>query len=241
MKKLRVLFVVLAILGLAVLSLPISANENDVATISLNPSADNFVVDSEFEVAVILDSGEQAINVIDVIVYFPEDLIEVVGSPTRDGLLPLWQFNFSNEKGEINIVGGERQGGVKASNSEITRIKFRVKKEGKAILKVSSKNSSVIVADGLGTKSPIKAGEAYYSLITKPVVSETLEIPKTEVPLPSDQVPAEELKATILNQDNMENILFSIRTNIAGLLIAFVAIIYNTSKKRIEIKTGDGK
>lgn len=235
MKKIRVLLIVLFIFGFAVLSLPTLAKENGGATLSLSPSADNFITDSEFEVAVILDSGEQAINVIDIVVYFPEDLIEVVGNPTRDGLLPLWQFNFSNEKGEINIVGGERQGGVKASNSEITRIKFKVKKEGKAILKISSKNSSVILADGLGTKSPIKAGEAYYSLIAEPVVLESLETSE----IPKKESPQEELKATILNQNSMDGVLFAIQTNISGLFVALVAVIYNI--KKIKTKPGDGK
>ena len=241
MKKLRVLFVVFAILGLAVLGLPISAKETSESILSLSPSADNFVVGSEFDVAVILDSEEQAINVIDVIVYFPEDLIEIIGPPTRDGLLPLWQFNFSNEKGEINIVGGERQGGVKASNSEITRLRFKVKKEGKAVLKISSKNSSVIIADGLGTKSPIRAGEAYYSLITKPVVLEVLETPKIEDPQPSTETSSGILGATILNQNNLEDILFVVRMNVVGLFVAFVAIIFGIRKKKIEIKTSDGK
>src|SRR3989344_6498835 len=193
-----VLFMTLTILGLVVLGFPTFAAETNMATLSLSPSADNFSVGSEFEVAVILDTGGQAVNVIDVIVYFPEDLIKVAGFPTRDGLLPLWQFNASNEKGEINIVGGERQNGVVATNSEITRVKFRVKKEGKAILKISSKNSSIIAADGFGTQIPLKAGWAYYSLTSKPVVVETLEIQEIKSSEPASEPSKKELKAMTL-------------------------------------------
>ena len=222
-------------MGLVVLGFPTLAAEINMATLSLSPSADNFSVDSEFEVAVILDTGGQAINVIDIIIYFPEDLIEASEFPTRDGLLPLWQFNASNEKGEINIVGGERQNGVIASNSEITRVKFRVKKEGKAVLKISSKNSSIIAADGFGTKIPIKAGEAYYSLVTEPIVAnnqENKEVSEPKILKPSPEAQKEELKATILNQNDLENFLFVIQTNLAGLFVALVAIIYNTRKKK---------
>ena len=239
-----VLFMTLTILGLVVLGFPTLAAEINMATLSLSPSADNFSVDSEFEVAVILDTGGQAVNVIDVIVYFPEDLIEVAESPTRDGLLPLWQFNASNEKGEINIVGGERQEGVIASNSEITRIRFKVKKEGKAILKISSKNSNIIAADGLGTKIPIKAGQAYYILISAPVIVETPEVPKLEVEPPTEVQPREfqsreDLKAAIPNLIQWAPLravkvpIGSIlKTNFAGLLTALVAIIYNSRKKK---------
>lgn len=242
MRRGKVLFIILAIFALAVLSLPISANESSGATISLSPSADNFMVGSDFEVAVVLDTGEQAINVIDVVVYFSEDLIEVVGPPTRDGLLPLWQFNASNEKGEINIVGGERQNGVIASNSEITRIKFRVKKEGKAILKISSKNSNIIAADGFGTKIPIKVGQAYYSLTSSPVVVEASEIPEINNPEPSNEPPQEKLKAAIFNsirslrwapsQILKVPIVSILKINFAGLFVALVAIIYNARKKK---------
>lgn len=227
--------IILTNLNLAVFALQTSAAENNVATLSLSPSADNYAVGSEFEVSVILDTGEQTINVIDVVVYFPEDLIEVAGPPTRDGLLPLWQFNASNEKGEINIVGGERQNGVVASNSEVTRIKFKVKKEGKAILKISSKNSNVIAADGLGTKIPIKAGQAYYSLTSELVVVETPEITPSNTPI-VEQKPTtprkEELKAVILNSSDLSLVLFIIKTNFAGLFVALVAIIYNLKKKK---------
>jgi len=250
--KITALFICLTIFGLTILVSPTLAAETNMATLSLVPSADNFTVGSEFEVAVILDSGGQPINVIDVVVYFPEDLIEVIGPPTRDGLLPLWQFNASNEKGEINIVGGERQNGVIASNSEITRIRFKVKQEGKAVLKISSKNSNIIAADGFGTKIPIKAGEAYYSLTTGPVVIET---PDLEAQLPSVAISlktpvveqktslvTEELKAMtlvltewmpwqIVKIPNLEAQLPSwvsvIKINFAGLFVAFVAIIYN--------------
>ena len=234
----------ITILSLAVFGFPTLAEENSGATLSLSPSADNFTVGSEFEVAVILDTGGQAINVIDVIVYFPEDLIEAAGLPTRDGLLPLWQFNASNEKGEINIVGGERQSGVIASNSEITRIRFKVKKEGKAILKISSKNSNIIAADGFGTQISIKAGQAYYSLTSEPVIIETPETPKLEVEPPAEVQPREfspreELKAAVSNfvqwaplQNTMTSIASILKINFAGLFVALAAIIYNAKKKK---------
>lgn len=241
MRKIRALFIIVAILGLAVLGLPILAQENNGATLSLSPSADNFIVDSEFDVAVILDTGGQAINVIDVIVYFPEDLIEVVGSPTRDGLLPLWQFNASNEKGEINIVGGERQNGVVASNSEITRIKFKVKKEGKAVLKVSGKNSIIIAADGFGTKIPITVGQAYYSLtiearpqVTPEPVLSPIEV-KSQVTPQVTSPPAEKLEAVIFNYDDIRSIIFIIQTNFAGLLVALVAVVFQSFRKQKEV------
>lgn len=250
MRKIGILFIILANLGLAVFALQTSAEEGGLATLSLVPSADNFIVGSEFEVAVILDSGGQAINVIDVIVYFPEDLIEVVGSPTRDGLLPLWQFNASNEKGEINIVGGERQNGVVASDSEITRIRFKVIKEGKAILQISKKNSNIIVADGFGTKIPVKAGGAYYSLTTGPVIVETSVVipldPEAGKPTPTPL--KEELGAMALNfiewspgQLSKIPIMLILKTNLAGLFVALVAIIYNARKKKPEIQIVAGK
>ena len=204
-----------------------------MATLSLSPSADNFSVDSEFEVAVILDTGGQAINVIDIIIYFPEDLIEASEFPSRDGLLPLWQFNASNEKGEISIVGGERQEGVIASNSEITRIKFKVKKEGKAILKISSKNSSIIAADGFGTKIPIKAGEAYYSLTSSPVVVKTPKISETKISELSAEPQKKELKAIILISGEIKNILPFIQVNFVNLLVMLAAVIYNAQKNKI--------
>jgi hypothetical protein len=234
-RKIRVIFIIPAILGLVFLALPTSAEQSG-ATLSLSPSADNFSVGSEFEVSLVLDTAGQAINIVDIIVYFPEDLIEVTGLPTRDGLLPLWQFNYSNEKGEINIVGGERQSGIAAANSEITRIRFKVKKEGKAILKISSKNSKIILADGLGTKMPVKAGEAYYSLTIAPVAIET---PKAKTAEPVSEVPKLELKALALGLIRWTPSLTAkipivpiLKINFAGLLVALTAVIYSVRKKK---------
>ena len=166
--KFKFLFSVLSIISLAFLGLPVFGVTIPTggAKIFFGPSEGVFSVDSTFDVSILLDTGTTPVNVVDVKIEFPADKLQIVSPSTGNSFINLWiqQPTFSNTKGTISFVGGATQDGIKTSSGLVSTITFRAKQPGVAMVKISS-NSSVLAADGLGTKVLTTLGRAVYNIL----------------------------------------------------------------------------
>ncbi len=169
-KFLLLLFGVTTCLGIVVGCARVSAQvKTGAVKLFFTPSSGNFLTDSLVDVSLLLDTGNEAVNVIDVKVEFPPDKLQVVRPSTGDSFVSIWlqQPTYSNKNGTITFSGGVPEKGIRSSSAVISTITFRVKEPGPAILKFST-TSSVLAADGLGSKLPVISGRAVLNLVPKP-------------------------------------------------------------------------
>lgn len=123
----------------------------DAANLSLRPSAGTFPIDSVFDVSVLLDTEGESINAVDIKILFPPDKLQVVSPSAGQSIIGVWtaQPTYNNQTGEIRLQGGV-PGGVNTSMGLISRLTFRVKQIGQAIIKFGD-GSKVLLNDGKGT------------------------------------------------------------------------------------------
>jgi len=148
------------------------------ATLSLSPSTGTFEVGSTFTVSVFLDTGEQEINALEVILRFPPDKLQLASPSAGKSIIEIWttQPTYDNQKGEIRLQGGI-PGGIRVSKGLVTTLTFRVKSTGEAIVRFGDE-SRVLANDGKGTDILGDTSGGFYNLVLPPpagpiVISET--------------------------------------------------------------------
>lgn len=122
------------------------------AGLRMSPSAGVFEVGSLIDVSLLLDTGNEAVNVVQAEVLFPADKLQVVNPATSTSFVSLWVQapTFSNTDGKISLQGGVPNPGIKTTGGVISTATFRVKAPGKAQLRYTSA-SKVLRNDGEGT------------------------------------------------------------------------------------------
>ena len=172
--KSRFVFVILIVLFALFARVPIT----HAASLSLGPSSGSFTVGSTFDVSIFLDTEKEYVNVIDILLQFPPDKLQLVSPATGPSIIEIWtsQPRFNNQTGTIELMGGIPRG-VSVSDGLITKLTFRVKSTGPAVVKFFG-DSRVLLNDGLGTDALQRVQNAVYQLILPPpagpiVVSET--------------------------------------------------------------------
>ena len=107
---------------------------------------DTFVIDLK------ISTPDKSINVVDGTVLYDKSKLEIKEVSTGGSLLSLWPKPavFSNDKGNLNFVGGVT-GGFKGENGEILKIIFVAKNEGEAKIDFFD-GFSVFLNDGQGTQ-----------------------------------------------------------------------------------------
>ncbi|MBX4211340.1 MAG: cohesin domain-containing protein [Candidatus Yanofskybacteria bacterium] len=147
----------------------ISQAQADSASIFINPKTGTFTVDSTFDVSVLVDTGGQTVNAIEVFVQFPADKLQVVTPATGQSFVSLWLQppTFSNKDGTLSFVGGVPAGGIRTSAGLVSTITFRVKAPGPATVKIGDK-SNLYADDGRGTAIATIKGRSAYTFISTP-------------------------------------------------------------------------
>lgn len=136
----------------------------DAASLSFGPTSGSFVVGSTFEVSILLNTENEAVNTVAVSVGFPADKLQLVSPTTGQSIIDIWltQPKFNNQTGFIDLKGGI-PGGINVGNGLITKLTFRVKGVGQAVLKFLD-GSTVLLNDGLGTEALRHTESAIYNL-----------------------------------------------------------------------------
>ncbi len=148
------------------------------ATLSLSPSGGSFTVGSTFDVSVFLDTQKESVNVIDAVLIFPPDKLQLVSPSVGKSIIEIWTASpkFNNQTGSVKFQGGI-PGGINVSQGLVTALTFRVKNTGSALVKFSDE-SSILLNDGKGTDVLGNTQSSIFNLILPPpsgpfVVSET--------------------------------------------------------------------
>lgn len=121
------------------------------ATLSLSPSFENKSVGQTFNVSVLVNAQNQAVNAMSGTIIFPADKLEVVGISKTGTIINVWisEPTFSNQAGEINFEGIALNPGYSGAAGKIVTISFKSKDIGLA--KTFFSAGSVLANDGTGT------------------------------------------------------------------------------------------
>jgi len=143
----------------AVLSVQIDSQEIEVGqTISAN---------------IFLNTQENIINAIDVVLRFPADRLQVVSPSTGPSIIGIWtnQPIYDNIRGIVRFQGGIPKG-INDTKALISRLTFRARSVGDAQIQFGDE-SQVLLADGKGTRDTL----------FKEVASLAISLPPPQGPL----------------------------------------------------------
>lgn len=150
----------------------------DAASLSVSPTTGSFPIDETFDVSLFLNTEEESINTIKASLEFPADKLQLVAPATGQSIISLWATypQFSNTNGTILLQGGI-PGGINTSQGLITKLTFRVKSVGTAMVKILG-DSKILLDDGEGTDVLDNLNSGIYDLTLPPpkgpiVASET--------------------------------------------------------------------
>ena len=132
------------------------------ANLVLSSDKQSYEAGDEFLVELKLDSGTEKINVVDAALNFDPSKMEVRDITTGGSIFNLWTRTpvYSNDSGKIFFTGGTTKN---AASGKILGIVFLAKASGSGEITISS-DSSAYLADGKGTKQPLKAGSVKFAI-----------------------------------------------------------------------------
>lgn len=148
------------------------------ATLYLSPTSGSFISESTFDISILVNTGDQAINAVSVDLEFPPDKLQIVRSEPSSSVISVWiaQPTFSNKDGRISLTGGLPTPGVNSSAANIITIQFRAKNAGVAKIHFSS-NSKVLANDGNGTNILSSTNDSTFNITAKPQAGPTISSP----------------------------------------------------------------
>lgn len=139
------------------------------ATLYLSPAAGSFVVDSTFDISVLMNTNNQSVNAVSMDITFPAQLLQVVKPVANSSVIAIWiaQPSFSNTDGKIHLEGGIPNPGVNSSAASIMGITFRAKQAGIAKIRIND-GARVLANDGAGTDIIGGRNDGTITLTAKP-------------------------------------------------------------------------
>jgi hypothetical protein len=158
--RLRIWLIALTICFASALTAPYA----NAAVLRIAPATGTFAIGSTFTASIFLDTQNETVNALEIILRFPPDKLQVVSSSTGQSIIGIWtaQPSFNNSTGEIRLQGGIPDG-INVSQGLITTITFRARQTGQVILRFDG-DSKVLAHDGKGTDILRDAQGAIYQL-----------------------------------------------------------------------------
>lgn len=144
------------------------SEKSQAASISISPNAGTFSVNSTFDVAVNLDTQGKTVNALKIKLQFPPDKLQLVSPTVGKSFIAIWASppSYNNQTGSIDLQGGV-PGGIATSDGTVTKLTFRAKSTGTALLKVLD-TSEVLLNDGSGTNVMEQANNGILNLVLPP-------------------------------------------------------------------------
>jgi len=161
------------------------------ADLYILPSNKDLNVGDNLNIAVYVDSVDQAMNAVSFRISYPEDLLRFVSLSKTGTIINLWVQEPKGGNGEVFAEGIVLNPGFTGSRGKILNITFKALNSGKADINFIS--GAVLANDGLGTNilKNMKGGSYAISEISiaKPSTSylSTLPTPKITSPTHPDQ------------------------------------------------------
>lgn len=141
----------------------------EAAALRLTPGSGSFILGGTFDVSVIVNTHDVAVNTIAVDLKFPADKIQIANPSLGKSIIQIWANppTFSNQEGRIYFVGGIPTPGVNTSEGVVQSFTFRVVAPGEARITFGSE-TQVLANDGLGTDVLKQTSPAVFRLILPP-------------------------------------------------------------------------
>jgi len=181
------------------------------AILYFEPSKGEYHLGDTFIVDLRVDTEEECINTVKVIVAFPKEILEAKDFSTGNSILSLWLESpkIDQKEGLISFVGGIPGGfcgplpGEPEKPNLFGRIIFKVKEitGGQFSGKLNFlEGSQVLLNDGFGTPAKLTLKEAVFTILP-----EKLEVPKGEwqEELAKDDIPPEPFEIKISQDPNI--------------------------------------
>jgi len=190
----------IVVLGLSFSSPALAAG----AIMYLSPSSGSYNVDSTFSVTVLVDTGGAQINVVEDLLKFSQNELQVVNISKNGSIFTLWAIepSFSNSAGTVKFGGGIPAGHYSGSAGKVLTITFKARSQGQA--DISLTETKILAADGLGTDIFSGSRGASYAIVAPPpppplIVPEEVEKPEIEKPEIEEPLPPPALSAPFFN------------------------------------------
>lgn len=169
--------ILLVLISLTLIGFPeiISAQS---ATLYFSPASGTFTEGESFWVALMVNTGTDAVNALAAYLTYPEDKLQPLGVDTAGSVIEMWaEKNFSG--GRIEISGGVPTPGF-SGVKKIIALGFKVKvSSGSATLTFSDDSAVVTDAENKDIFSLSTSGEGKYAFIPKPAAPSTPSTPST--------------------------------------------------------------
>lgn len=175
--------IILRCLFLSAIFLPLGLSAQSIsggqAALFLSPSSGSFLVGSNFDISIVLDTKGVAVNTVEVELNFPPDKLQLV-SPSVSGpsIIQIWPTApaFSNQEGKIYFVGGIPSPGITTSQGVVLTLNFRAISSGEARISFGGK-TSVLANDGKGTNILRQKPSAFFKFLTPPPLGPEISSP----------------------------------------------------------------
>jgi hypothetical protein len=145
------------------------------ADLYILPSSKDLNVGDTLNIAVYIDSVDQAMNAVSFKISYPEDLLRFVSLSKTGTIINLWVQEPKGGNGEVFAEGIVLNPGFTGSRGKILNITFKAIKSGNANLNFVS--GAVLANDGLGTNILKNMRGAFYVIKEKIVQEEITEQP----------------------------------------------------------------
>jgi len=132
------------------------------AKLFISPDSGTATQGNNFTVFIKVDTENADINVIEAMVHFPQDILEVQEISKSDSIFGMWaqEPSYSNRDGFIEFVGGIPSG-FNGSSGTVLAVMFKAKEAEQAVVNFGP--SRVFLSDGKGTNVFSEAVGASYT------------------------------------------------------------------------------
>lgn len=144
------------------------------ANLLLTPVQGSFTQDSTFDVSLYINTNGSEVGAVETHVLFDPKILTIVKPSGGSSIVGLWLEapSYDNTKGEVTFIGGIPRG-IRTDSGLIAKLTFQAKNTGKSVISVS-KNSKVLLNDGLGSSMTVISGTAEYTVTATPPAGVTV-------------------------------------------------------------------
>ena len=153
------------------------------ADVFFSPSSGVFTGET-MSVDVLVDTQDIAVNNAEIVLRYPNDLLEIISTSASDSVFSLWVGapQYSNETGTLAFTAGIPTPGFTGDAGKILSIVFRVKGSGKAVLTYSS--AIIRANDGYGSNVFHTGAKATFELTPEPRIGQSRDFDSTALEPP---------------------------------------------------------
>lgn len=108
-----------------------------VATLQIVPSQQSVIVGDEVELAIRLNTKEQAVNTVTTNLSYPAEILELTNLSLQDSFAKIWFEKETGVPGQVHLTGSLPTPGF-SGQASFAKLTFRAKEKGEAKIEFSS-------------------------------------------------------------------------------------------------------